>query len=144
MSGSSRRSCTDGYMLFEALVAVAVAGLVLSAFVQTHAVARKAARLPSNILDPSSVAQALMSDWLAASDRWVASGRRGIYAYQTEVAPVRWTPRAPRVAPGLAAAAPAPASTAARSYELRALEVRVASQEGRQLVRETIGVFATR
>jgi hypothetical protein len=144
MSGSSRHSGVEGYMLFETLVAVVVAGLVLAAFVQAHAVARKAARLPSNILDPSSLAQALISDWLAASDKSARSGRRGIYEYQTEVAPVRWTPLPPRVAPPLAATAAAPASIAARSYQLRTLEVRVASPEGRRLVRETIGVFATR
>lgn len=146
MSKSSRPSRVAGYMLLEALVAVAVAGLVLAAFVQTHAVARQAARLPEEILEPSSVAQALVSDWLAHPAMSASSGRRGHYAFEREVTPVQWMPLAPRVAPPLKLASPAQSAqpAVARSYDLRALEVRVRGAQGRQLLRETVNAFATR
>jgi hypothetical protein len=137
------RTATDrraGFLLLEALVALAIAALVLAVLAQIISSARHASRRPMEQMSSLSVARIVANALSSSSLSLAREGQFGRFSYVARTAPVEISTRASRLAPAPSGIENSDKRSGAgppgRVPQL--LTVVVAAPSGRRLVFETI------
>jgi hypothetical protein len=141
MFTSESRNAEAGYMLFEALVAVAVAGLVLTAYVRTQMLARKAALLAPDILRASAAATSIAEE-INAGRKVPQQGIRDGLPYTISLRPVELNATSSESDPRPADLKPASGQESKGIPSIHQVDISLRGPHGHVLSREFVLVSA--